>query len=131
MSNVNVLVFLNVCVYGHRYVHFLSTAHILYLRDRSLPEIMKKDGRKKVPVPCSPLLHDYIKHMCGVDRGDQLVMLYNAGRKSIKAWKRIMYYLFECCMLNAFVIDGHFDERHKAMGWSKRDYKYFRFELAT
>ena len=56
VSNVNVLVFLMVYVYSHRYVHFLSTAHIPYLGDRSLPEIMRKDRRKKVSLPC-PTLH--------------------------------------------------------------------------
>ena len=33
---------------------------------------------------CPPLLPDRIKNMHGVDRGDQMISLYNAGRKSMK-----------------------------------------------
>ena len=115
-------------IYDHRYGHFLSTAHVPYLGDGSLPEVLRKDGRKKLPVPCPPLLFDYVKNMRGVNRGDQLIILYTIGRKSLQAWKRIMYYLFECCILNAYVIEGHFDKRHTS---SKRDFLKFRIELAT
>ena len=34
-------------------------------------------------------------------------------------------------MLNAFIIEGHFDERHKATAWSNRDYQKFRIEHGT
>lgn len=69
--------------------------------------------------------------MRGVDRGDQLIELYNAGRRNMKPWCRIFYYLLECCVLNAYVIEGLFDGRHQEKGRKKRDCKQFRMELAV
>ena len=68
--------------------------------------------------------------MRGVDRGDQMVALYGSGRKSVKAWKRIFFYLLECSMLNCYIIEGHFNERHHLKGRRKRDMKEFKTELA-
>ena len=72
-----------------------------------------------------------MKYMRGVDRGDQLVALYSSGRKSRKAWKRIFYYLLECSILNAYVLESFSDPRHKELGRKKRDMKEFKTELAT
>ena len=38
---------------------------------------------------------DYIKYMRGVDRGDQLISLYNSGKRTKKWWKRIFYHCLE------------------------------------
>ena len=131
-----------------RYVHMLSTYHIAELGDGLLPTCVRKDGRKKVDVPCPPMLPDYVKNMRGVDRGDQMISLYNAGRKSMKVrclfpslrsclhivlsqgWKAILWYLLECAMLNSFIVEGEFDERHRGTG-RRRDYLAFRKDLAN
>ena len=117
--------------YDRRYVNFLSTSHPPLLADGSLAIVQRKDGANKIDVPCPPYLPDYIKYMRGVDKGDQLVALYSAGRKSSKAWRRIFFYLLECCILNSYILEGHFNARHKDKGRKKRDMKEYKVELAT
>ena len=129
-----------------RYVHMLSTFHIAELEVGSLPTCVRKDGSKKVDIPCPPMLLDYFKNIRGVDRGDQMISLHNAGHNSVKVcclflslrrclhflsqgWKAILWYLLECAMLNAFIVEGGFDERHLGTG-QRRDYLAFRKDLA-
>lgn len=76
--------------YDRRYVHFLSTAHPPCLPDGSFPTTQRKDGAQTVNIECSPCLEDYISNMRGVDLGDQLISLYNAGQRGKKAWRCIM-----------------------------------------
>jgi lauroyl/myristoyl acyltransferase len=104
----------------------LSTAHAPLNEDGSIPTCQRKDGRKKVDVPCPPLLPDYVTNMRGVDRGDQMIALYNSRRKSVKvclsvclcpssvvennymilsqAWKSMLWYMLEYAILNAFLL---------------------------
>ena len=65
----------------------------------------QKDG-SIINRPCPPLLPDYQAFMRGADRGDQLESYYNVGRRSTKWWRRVFFYLLECCALNAYVLDG-------------------------
>jgi hypothetical protein len=109
----------------------LSTAHAPLNEDGSIPTCQRKDGRKKVDVPCPPLLLDYITNMRGVDRGDQMIALYNSRRKSVKAWKSMLWYMLECAILNAFIIEGHFDQRHHLQPGTRRDFMAFRIDLAN
>jgi hypothetical protein len=91
--------------------------------------------------------------MRGVDRGDQMIALYNSRRKSVKvclsvclcpssvvennymilsqAWKSMLWYMLECAILNAFIIEGHFDQRHHPQHGTRRDYMAFRIDLAN
>ena len=69
--------------------------------------------------------------MRGVDRGDQMIGLYNLGR-SRKWWKLLFSHIIECSILNTYVIES--DAKpvdHARRGRSKRDYLKFRIELAT
>ena len=80
--------------------------------------------------PCPPLLDDYVKYMRGVDRGDQLITLYNGGRRSKKWWRRVFFYLLEVAILNSYIIEGFFRSDHQSRGSKKKDLVAFRFELA-
>ena len=51
--------------------------------------------------------------MRGIDRGDQLVALFNAGRRSRKWWKKVFYYILEVAILDAYILEGHSDPRHR------------------
>ena len=59
-----------------------------------------------------------------------MVALYGSGRKIVEAWKRIFFYLLECSILNSYIIEGNFNERHQLKGRRKRDIKEFKSELA-
>lgn len=58
-----------------------------------------KDGTKK-SVPCPIVVDVYNKKMCGVDRFDQLRERYEIGRRSVKWWHRIMYFLIDLAIVN-------------------------------
>ncbi len=82
----------------------------------------------KVTAP--PVIPDYTTYMRGVDLGDQLIQLYNVGRRSRKWWKRVLFYLLEVAILNAYVIERAYREDHLLRGHAKRDLLSFRLELA-
>jgi hypothetical protein len=42
--------------------------------------------------------------MNGVDRADQLCVAYVTGRKSLKWWKYLFYYLLDIAVCNAYVL---------------------------
>jgi len=57
--------------------------------------------RREVVSPMSVSL--YQQHMNGVDRADQLRESYPAGRKSLKWWRYIFWYLLNTAVVNAMV----------------------------
>jgi len=50
---------------------------------------------------------DYQKFMGGVDIGDQFQAYYNMGRRTRKWWRRVVFYLLEVCVMNAFVLEEY------------------------
>ena len=82
-------------------------------------------------IECPPLLPDYQAFMRGVDCSDQLIGLYNIGRRSKKWWKRVFSRILERVILNAYVLDSHIHPlKHALRGRRKRDYLSFRLQLA-
>ena len=74
--------------------------------------------------------HSYLTTR-GVDRSDQLIGLYNVGRRSKKWWKRVFSHILECAILNAYVLDSHIHPlEHALRGRRKRDFLTFRLQLA-
>ena len=91
----------------------------------------QSDG-SQIPVECPPLLPDYQKYMRGVDKGDQMIGLYNVGRRSKKWWRRLFSHVIECAILNSYILESYARPlEHALRGRSKRDYLKFRIELAT
>lgn len=123
---------LTACVWFDRqYVFFLSTAHQPRLSNGTLPTTARRFGRERVKIDCPPLLEPYISNMRGVDRGDQLIALYNVKRKTMqKTWRLIAFYLLEAAILNAYIVEGYIDPRHKDRS-SKRDFRSFRLDLGV
>ena len=115
-----------------RFIHFLTTLHTALPSSGAVTTIMRREADgSRVEVQCPPLLPDYQTYMRGVDRGDQMIGFYNAGRRSKKWWKRVFFHILECCILNAYVLDSHVRPlEHALRGRKKRDYLSFRIELA-
>ena len=117
--------------FDKRAVYFLSTHHPAMLTNGELPTVKRcHDKGERVDISCPPLLSDYISFMRGVDRGDQLLELYNFGRHSQKWRKRVFFYLLEVCVLNAYILEGFVCEKHKLHGHAKRDLLAFEIDLA-
>ena len=49
-------------------------------------------------------VHDYNQHMRGVDRMDQMVAYYSFGRKSIKWWRKVFFWMVEVMVNNAHIL---------------------------
>ena len=114
-----------------RSIYFLSTFHRAEASGSQQPFVKRRkfDGTQE-NVVCPPLLPDYQEYMRGVDRGDQLHTYYNIGRRSTKWWKRIFFYIVECAILNAYVLDKYINpSEHASLGRKKKDTLGFRLEL--
>ena len=62
-----------------------------------------KDGSTDM-VDCPEAVAQYNRIMGGVDHFDQLRERYAVGRRSIKWWHRILYWLIDVCIVNAYVM---------------------------
>ena len=63
----------------------------------------QKDGSMK-EVPCPDVIQSYNKFMSGVDHADQLRASYCTSCKGMKWWKYLFYFLFDICIVNAFIL---------------------------
>ena len=50
------------------------------------------------------LITDYNTHMGGVDRMDQMLTYYSAGRKTIKWYKRLFWRIVDMAIVNSFIL---------------------------
>ena len=66
----------------------------------------KGDG-STADVNCPTAIVDYNRYMGGVDKGDQLRKYYNPCMKSRKSYKYIFWFMFEVCVLNAFILSHY------------------------
>lgn len=61
-------------------------------------------GRQKLTVQQPHAIHRYNQHMNGVDVHDQLRKKYAASRASKKYWKYILWFVIDCCRVNAWLL---------------------------
>ena len=112
-------------------IYFLTTLHPARCSSPQYVPHRLSDGTRP-DFECPPLLEDYTAFMRGVDRADQLQSYYNIGRRSRKWWRRVFFYIVECCVQNAFVLDLTLQPAdHARVGRQKRDMMKFRLELAS
>ena len=62
-------------------------------RDRKTDKEIKK-----------PYVVQYNKFMKGIDRADQYLSFYSVRRKSVKSPKKVVFYLLNCALFNAFFV---------------------------
>ena len=93
--------------FDRRFIYFVSTLHVAENSSGPTYVMRHSPDCTQTPVKCPPLLLDYQQFMRGVDRGDQMICLYNLGRRSKKWWKRLFSYIIECSILNAYVLQSH------------------------
>jgi Transposase IS4 len=87
---------LGALVWQDRRAVYMLTTH------RSPSEISyvsRRGSSEQMAVPTAVL--DYNKHKGGVDTLDQLRQSYAVGRKSIKWWPQLVWWLIDMCILNA------------------------------
>jgi hypothetical protein len=62
------------------------------------------DVGMKVSFSCPPAVHDYFHQARDVDVIGQLHYSYSISRKSIKPWSRLVWWLIDLCIINAFIL---------------------------
>ena len=115
--------------YDNRPVYKLSTIHSSHVGvpdNLSTVQRHLKNGTV-VKAPCSPTVLEYAENIGEVDGENQLVMLYNSGRKSMKLWKRVLFYSLEDVILDFFVVEKAIRAEHSTTG---RSYLDLKMELA-
>ena len=50
------------------------------------------------------VVHDYNKHMLGVDKLDQLASYYSFLHKSVKWWRKVFFWAMEVAVVNSYII---------------------------
>lgn len=87
----------------------------------------EKDGSIN-HIPCPPSIIAYNKYMAGVDKADQMRGYYKVRSKSRKYYKYIFWFLFDCCVVNTFVLMKNF--RLASDNTPNDGLKAFRMRLA-
>jgi hypothetical protein len=91
---------LGAVVWKDRRLVYMLTTHTSPAEVSSI-ERKNEDGTTiQQPVPTT--VADYNKHKSGVDTIDQLHAYYSIGRKSKKWWPRLVWWLIDMCIINAY-----------------------------
>lgn len=60
------------------------------------------DSGARIPIDCPQAVSDYFHHARSVDVINQLHYSYRTGRKSNTCWSRLVWWLLDICIVNAF-----------------------------
>ena len=108
---------------GNKEVTLLSTSYSP--KDVSEVNRRAKDGSQNA-VSCPLAIAEYNRIMGGVDRFDQLRERYTVGRRSIKWWHRILYWLIDLAVVNSFIM---YKANKREQEQSRIDQLGFRLQL--
>jgi hypothetical protein len=67
----------------------------------------RKDRKTNMEIKKPFALVQYNKFMKGIDRSDQYLSYYSVLRKTVKLSKKVVLYLLNCFLFNAFLCTGH------------------------
>lgn len=82
-------------------VCFLSSVH----SPRNVSKVLRRQRNgTRIEVGCPEVVKVYNETMGGVDKFDQLRECYAVGRRSVKWWHRIFYYLLDLAIVNSFIM---------------------------
>lgn len=113
--------------FDNKAVYFLSTVHKPnYTRNVQEEDqvVRRRSKQGVVNIPSPPLLKDYNKYMCGIDRADQNNRYYSVGRQCKRWPPRVVFHQLETSINNAFQI-------YKAAVPGHKSAREFRMHLAT
>ena len=61
-------------------------------------------GSQRMMIPKPKAISNYNQFMYGVDLHDQLRKRYACGRPSKKYWKYLLWFIVDCCRVNAYIV---------------------------
>lgn len=94
----------NVTVTAWNDNNIVVVAHSCLSHPSEMVTCERQVGRQKLTVPQPQAINRYNQHMNGVDVHDQLRKKYAASRASKKYWKYILWFVVDCCRVNAWIV---------------------------
>ena len=91
---------LGMIVWKDRRLVYLLTTHTSPAETTLIERDSRKGGTVQRSVPKA--VADYNQHKSGVDTIDQLHSYYSIGRRSKKWWPRLVWWLIDMCIINAY-----------------------------
>lgn len=94
-----------------RYVTMLSTS-----TGNSTEVVERRVKGKVLERVCKPsVICEYNRYMGGVDLADHYISSYNFGRKSIKWWRKLFFWMLEVSIVNSYLLYccefGHLEQK--------------------
>ena len=86
------------------------------------------DG-SRIEVACPSSVVLYNRYMGGVDRNDQLRQYYHIRNRGRKYYRYILWFLFETCVANSFILYRNFCTSHQPHARKLKTYLDFRLQL--
>ena len=77
----------------------ISTIH-----DATIVKTGRKDRKTNLEIKKPYAVAQYNKFMKGIDRADQYLSYYSVLRKTVKWSKKVVLYLLNCALFNAFFV---------------------------
>jgi Transposase IS4 len=96
---------LGALVWKDRRLVYLLTTHISPADTTTVER--RSEDRSIVQRSVPTAVADYNQHKSGVDTIDQLHASYSIGRKSKKWWPRLVWWLIDMCIINAYSLYQH------------------------
>ena len=92
-----------------RLILMLSTWHNV----DTVPHHRWRQGRQE-DVEKPVVICDYTSHMGAVDRSDHYCASYSFTRKTLRWWRKLLFWLIEVCMVNSFLLYKEVHQLHEA-----------------
>lgn len=108
-----------------RDVFLLSTKY----RNEMTTVRRKGEGGQARTIDAPMIVDDYNKNMGGVDVGDQLLVYYALGRKTLKWWRHVFWRLIELGIVNAYLLYREVILCNSLTERKKGSHKRFRIAL--
>ena len=70
-------------------------------------------GQEEIRKPV--VVEQYNQFMGGVDRSDQLLSYYGFADRTVKWWRRAVFYLLDMAVVNAYVLHTHINKRRSSV----------------
>ena len=74
------------------------------IHDTTTVNTGKKDGKTNMEIKKPYAVFQYSKFMKGIDRADQYISYYSFLRRTVKWLKKVVLYLLNCAVFNAFFV---------------------------
>ena len=84
--------------------------------------INRRHGADTIHVDQPKNVFLYKKNMNAVDRNDQLRAKYNVGRFSVKAWKYLLWFFVNSCIVNAYILYAKTSTRRTKKRYTHLDF---------